>query len=800
MSADIRHALRALRATPGFTAVAVLCLALGVGANAAIFALLDAAMLRPLPVADPDRLIVVQTVRPSATPGSSFSHPEFAYLRQHAAPAAELFAYSRIDLNLSTGDVPDAPAGLAVSDNYFAALGLQPAVGRLLSAGDDSVVVISHRYWQTRFGGDPAVAGQAVALNGVPLTVAGVAPPRFFGTEVGRWPDVFVPIGARERVAVGGPRLSQPNSFWLRVMGRLRPDITMEQATSQLAARYQQYATDQAGVVPPTLQRLLQQRRVVLASGARGPYGIGERFGTPLRILMTVVCLVLLIACANVASLLLARASGRRREIAIRFALGARRVRIVRQFLAESLVLATLGGAGGLLFGIWSANALAAFLQDSVLDVSPDARVLAFTLGVSLLTACLFGVAPALGATRGDLTPAFRSDGSGAVSGRRGRGRLLVPIQVALSLLLAISAGLFIRTLTNLRTMDAGFQGDRVLLATVNPGLSRYPRERVRIFYDALASRVGALPGVHSVSVADAPLLGGTFIDGLRVEGSDEEIEISIRIVGPRFFETMGIRLLAGRDFLPADTGTSPKVVIVNETIARRFFQGGAIGRRVDVNGAPGTEVIGVAADARYRGLRDAVPNTVYVPLEQSRFLGSERTLHVRTAGNPAGMMAAVRAEVHALDRSLPAAIRPFSHLIDKNLERERLVATLCGFFAGLALLLMSIGLYGVIAHGVQRRTREIGIRISIGARRADVLWMVLRESLGLVSLGIAAGIPLSFWLLKIVAGQLFGVTATDPLTIAGATLVLLIAAAVAGYLPARRAARVDPLVALRHE
>jgi predicted permease len=306
---------------------------------------------------------------------------------------------------------------------------------------------------------------------------------------------------------------------------------------------------------------------------------------------------------------------------------------------------------------------------------------------------------------------------------------------------------------------------------------------------------------VQSASVADGPLLGATFIDGLHVEGSAEDIEISIRIVGPRFFETMGIRLQAGRDFSAADTATSAKVVIVNETIARRYFPGrSAIGARVDVNGAPGTEVVGVIADTKYRGLRDAVPNTVYLPMEQARFLGSERTLHLRTSGSPAAAIAAIRAEIQALDRSLPATIRPFSDLIDKNLERERLVATLSGFFAGLALLIMSIGLYGVIAHGVQRRTREIGIRMSIGARRADVLWMVLRECLGLVVLGVAVGVPLSFWLLRAVASQLFGVTAGDPSTIAAATIVLVAVAVLAGYLPARRASRVDPLVALRQE
>ena len=462
--------------------------------------------------------------------------------------------------------------------------------------------------------------------------------------------------------------------------------------------------------------------------------------------------------------------------------------------------MAIAGSALALLVGVWSANALAAFLADRVLDVALDARLLGFTLLTSAVTTLLFGTLPAWRATRADLAPSLKATTSGGSTGRR-LGRLLIPAQVALALWLLIGAGLFLRTLTNLRTMDAGFRPDRVLLATVNPGLSRYTPDQLRAFYGALLDRAAALPGVESATVADAPLLGGTFIDGLSIRGAADSVDVSLRIVGPRFFDTMGIRRLAGRDFSSADSASAPRVAIVNDTIARKYFAGrDPIGKRIDVNGAPDTEVIGVIADTKYRGLRDAVPNTVYVPLEQARFLGPERTLHVRTTADPAGMASAIREQIRALDSTLPARIRPFSDLVDATLERERLIATLCGVFAGLALLLTSIGLYGVIAHEVGRRTREIGIRISLGAQQAGVLRMVLRDAFVVVLAGLVVGVPLTLWTAAAVRAQLFGVSSHDPVTTAAAAVMLMVAAFLASYFPARRASRVSPIVALRHE
>jgi putative ABC transport system permease protein len=800
MPTDLRYAVRSLAQSPGFSIISVLSLALGIGANTAIFSLLDAALLRTLPVPEANRLIVLETVGASGRGGSSFSYPLFRHLREHSAAAADIFAYAQLSVNLSADGMTDGPVGLSVSDNYFSALRVQPAMGRTFTAADDAVAVVSYQYWKARFQGSQGIVGRSLTLNGKPFTVVGVGPRGFFGTEVGRSPDIFVPLTVRDRLSSGGPRLAQHNAFWLRVMARLAPEVATPQAAARLQPVYQKYVSDVGGTVSAGLLRFLEQRRVSVVSGAKGAFSIGQQFGTPLRILMATACAVLLVACANVASLLFARGTARRREIAIRLALGAGRARLLRQFSTESVLLAIAGGGLGLFLGFWIAEVLRIFLTDRVVEVSLDARMLGFTALTSAISAFLFGAAPALRATRADLTPALKSGSSDVRPGQR-LGRLLVPAQVALSLLLLIGAGLFIRTLTNLRTMDAGFRGDHVVIATVNPGLSRYSPDRVRAFYAELVNRAATLPGVESATIADAPLLGGTYVDGMSFEGSSKSAEVSLRIVAPRFFETMGIRVLAGRDFTVGDGPRSPNVAIINETIARKYFGGAtSIGKRIGVAGTADVEIVGVIADTKYRGLRDPIPNTVYIPMEQARFLDAERTLHVRTMSDPEHMIGAIREQIRALDSALPATIRPFSHLIDVNLERERLIATLCGSFAALALLLTSIGLYGVIAHSVQRRTREIGIRISLGAQRTRVLWMVLRDCVAVVAIGIVAAAPLSYWLSGAVRAQLFDVSPHDPGTAVAAVTVLFVVALLAGYLPARRASRVDPVVALRHE
>src|SRR5262245_567077 len=521
---DLRYAVRSLGRSPAFTTISVLCLALGTGANTAVFSLLDAALIRTLPVPEPERLSIVEAIAGPGRGGSSFSYPVFRHLRDQGSAVADLFAYARADVSLSAESVTDAPDGLSVSGNYFAALGVQPALGRTFSSPDEAVIVLSHRYWRARFQSNPAIVGQRITLNGLPFTVAGVLPRGFYGTEIGRSPDVFVPLTLRDRLVPGAPGLMQPNRFWLRVMARLKPGVTGQQVSGQLQALYQQYVDGLGGTVAPGLRRVLQQRRIGLLPGAHGAFGIGEQFGRPLRILMATAGAVLLIACVNVAGLLLTRGIARRREVAIRLALGAGRRRLMRELIAESAILTIAGTAAGLVVGAWCANALTAFLADRVLEVSLDRRMLAFAVVTAVVTVTVFGIGPALRATREDLTPVFRA---GRILTRRGRwsGRLLLPVEVALTLVLLVGAGLFVRTLVNLRTMDPGFRGDHVAVATMNPGLNRYSPERVRTFYAELLTRAGALPGARSAALADPPLLAGTYVDGFSVPGSTGSVE-----------------------------------------------------------------------------------------------------------------------------------------------------------------------------------------------------------------------------------------------------------------------------------
>ncbi len=795
---DIIYALRMLRAHPAFAAAAVLTLTLGIGANTAVFSLVDAALLRVLPVVEPERLVILQGVNPrDGSRFSGFSSPQFNHLRTHAAAAAETFAFARVDLNLSTGELTDSAAGLLVSDNYFSVLGVSPSPGRGFAPPDDAVAVLSHRFWRSRFAGDHAAVGRTVLVNGLPFTVIGVAPRRFSGTEVGRFPDVFVPLALCDRLFPSFPRLERPNSFWLSIMARVPRGADAAWSAEQVNAAYQRGIDEQ---FPGRLATFLRQRRIVLLPGAGGSRELSTQFRTPLLVLMTVVGLVLLIACANVANLLLARAAGRRRELAVRLALGAGRGRLVRQLMTESLTLSSAGGALGLLLALWMVRGLTAFFSNHVLDAGLDARVLGFTFATSALCGLLFGVPAAFRVSRTDLTPAFRGDAPPAAQGRRSRlGWVLVSVQVAISLLLLVGAGLFIRTLVNLRTMDPGFRADDVLVATINPGLSRYTTERTRSFFDELLRRVSVLPGVRSASLADAPLLGHVHIDGFSIKGSNQSAPTRVRVVGSQFFDTMGVTIRRGRDFSRDDREGSPHVAIINETIARTYFHGeDPLGRRIETDASRDVEIVGVVADAKYGALRDPVPNTIYLTLGQARSWSAERTLHVRADGDPAGLVAAVRDQVRMLDSQLPVKIALFSRLVDENLARERLVATLSGFFGGLALLLTALGLYGVITYSVQRRTREIGIRLSLGARGEAVVWMVLRDSLVPVAVGAVAGLLASLWLSRFVARQLFGVAPVDAATMAAAAVFLALIAAVAAYLPARRASRVDPMIALR--
>jgi putative ABC transport system permease protein len=805
---DLRYGLRQLLRNPGFTVVAVLTLALGIGANTAIFSLIDAVLLRTLPVSEPQHLVFLDNSDEQGNQINGFSYPEFIYIRDHTHTLNTL-AYTRVDLSLSAGPVRDVPSGTLVSDNYFFVLGVQPLIGREFLPGDETVAVISHRFWKSRFGGDVGIAGRAVVLNGLSFTIIGVTPPGFFGVEVGTSPDIFVPLTMRDRLSPGRPILSSRNDFWLTIMARLRPGVSREQASAEAEVLYHQANAEETQDLPADhpLVKMFRGMHITLAPGDKGSGDLRDQFGKPLLILMLIVGLVLLIACTNVASLLLTRTTARHKEMAVRLALGAGRARLLRQVLTESMVLSITGGLLGMLFAYWAAEVLVGFLNQSVLDVAPDARVLAFTLALSVLTGLVFGSAPAIQSACPDFTSALKGEQAASAPGRGLKLRnLLVAGQVAVSLSLIVGAGLFIRTLANLKNLETGLHANNVLLVSLNPGLSRYGPQRIRSFYDQLLERVQALPGVRSASVADSPLLGGRWFDGLVVEGHTSqpgEPGVAVKLVTPRFFETMGILIRSGRDFLPQDRPGSSKVAIINETLARYYFAGqNPIGKRIGVGTlTPDLEVVGVIADTKYGGLRDPIPQTVYLPMNQSQSPHAARTLHVRVFANPANYAAAIQNQIRALDKDLTVShIQMFSDLVDQDLVQERLIAALSGFFGALALLLVAVGLYGVITFGVQRRTREIGIRMALGSNPGMVMRMVLRDCLGTVGVGAVIGLPLSLWFSKLVTSQLYGVSPGDPITIATATLLLIAVAGLAGYLPARRASHVDPIVALRHE
>ncbi len=807
LAQDARFGLRMLGRNRGFTTVGVLTLALGIGANTAIFSLIEAAMLRMLPVKDPQQLVLVGNFNGEQAI-DSFSYPQFTFMREHSR-SSNMFAYADIHLNLSAGDVTEDASGLLVSEDYFSVLGLQPFLGRLIITGDESVAVLSHRFWVSQFGGDPSIVGKMATLNGLPFTVVGIAPRQFFGTEAGISPDVFVPLVMRDQLSPGEALLSARNNFWLTVMGRLSPGVAPDRARAELQVLYQQSnAEELQGVAEDNpLARYFNSMRISVAPGDKGTGNLRETFGKPLLILMTVVGLVLLIACANVASLLLARATARQKEMGIRMALGAGRARLLRQFLTEGLLLSIGGGLLGLLIAWWFADGLVGILTRTVLNVSPNATVLVFTLSVSIVTGLMFGAVPAFRATRFDPTLWLRNESGTGRLRKWGVRNFLVTGQVAISVFLLIGAGLFIRTLMNLKNLDMGFQADHLLLVSLDPGLSRYGADRTDSFYSELLERVRTMPGVRSASIADQPLLGGAMFDGLVVEGHTtlpgRAPAVAVKSVTPGFFETMVIAVRKGRDFTEQDRKGMPKVAIINERVARQFFHGqNPIGKHIGVGSAtPDLEIVGVIADTKYKNLRTPAPSTIYLPISQLKSPPSARTLHVRTYGDHSPMAAAIRDQVRAIDKNLPLTdLKLFTSLIDENLVQERLIASLSGFFGALAVLLACVGLYGVMSYAVTCRTKEIGIRMALGASPIKVLGKIVRESLGFVLAGIAIGVPASLAVMRLVQKLLFGVKSVDPATIIVATLLMIAVAALAGFFPARRASKVDPMVALRQE
>jgi predicted permease len=825
---DLRYGARMLLKTPGFSLIAVITLALGMGANTAIFSLLDQVMLRRLPVERPDELVVLRSPGPIrghlSTDGDNaapFSFPMYKNLREKNTAFAGLLARYAIPLSVSAQGQTERAAGELVSGNYFEVLGVRPALGRVFSLEDDQLpgahplAVLSHGYWTKRFAQNPSALNQTILVNGHSLTVVGVARAGFSGVQVGQSPDIFIPLAMKAQMRPNAGGMDRWDSYWLAVMGRLKAGERRAQAEAAVAPLYRALLEETLANMKSTVDQGWRDRflakRIESQPGAQGRPTLQNDAGAPLRVLLGMVFLVLLIACTNVANLLFVRGLGRQRELAIRLALGASRWQLMRQLLIESLLLSLAGGALGLLVASWISDALIRAIDDGQLarglSAGLDGRVLLFTFALSMATGLVFGLIPAWRATSGDLTPALK-DQSSASSASHSQTRLrksLVAAQVALTMLLLVGAGLLTRTLWNLRGVDLGLKPEQLITFSVAPELSGYSPEKTIAFTDRLLESLAASPGVDGVAVAEVPILTNNDVgSNVTPEGSTEDTDVQRNWLGPGSFAALGVPLIAGREFARTDASKSQKVVILNQTAAARLFPNrNPIGLRIAFgagNVKPDIEVVGVVKDSKHSNVRGEFRPFVYQPYTQQDTLGS-LSFYARTRQTAEAIIPLLRREARRLDANLPVYdVKSVETVIAENLFGERIVAFLSLCFGALAALLAGVGLYGVLAHWVVQRTHEIGIRIALGAAPGDIRSLVLKQGVTLTLAGVAIGVAGGLGVARLLGTLLYGVGPADPMSFVVAGLLLAAISLLACYLPARRATKTDPIVALRCE
>lgn len=830
---DIRFAARILRRNPGFTTVAVLTLALGIGANTAIFSLVNAVLLNSLPVANPHELVLFSDFSAGGSRSgrqtgvwTQFSSDDYAYFTANNRAFKELTAYQtdRISLNIRIAGAEREEsahnAAMMVAGNFFSVMGLKPAAGRLLMPEDDQpsappVAVLDYGYWTNRFHKDPAAIGQTIEFNGVPFMIVGVAPSGFGGVNIHMTPNFWVPLARQPDVIPGQNYAQEPNEYWLNIVGRIKPGVNARQAEAIVNAQLKHVLYARTERDGQTVQQI-EDSHIQLHSGAYGISFLRDQYGEPLKILSVIVGIVLLMACANVANLLLSRSAAREREISVRLAVGASRNRLVRQLLTESIILALIGGLSGMLAAKWASQMLSVLVTGNTVIArgALDATVVSCSIGVTVLAGIVFGLVPALSAGHTDLATSMKGSLSSRL--RLGFPNAIVLFQVAGSVVLMIGAGLFVRTFEKLAGQDLGFDQDHVLLVNIDPQKAGYQPEQTPALYQSLLDRFEAIPGIRSATLdTDNPLGGNSWGSNFSIEEkpkrSDPDTILRKELVGPRYFETEGIPILLGRDISREDRMGMPMVTVINETMARRYFAGESpIGKRFSL-GAPfnpeeSFTIVGVAADARYYSLRDSLPPMEFaaalqIPDAQSHNASYVRDVAMRTYTDPRAIMAAVRPAVKDVASDLPVTgVTRAKDIVDSTLRQNRTLAELSSGFAILTLLLACIGLYGTLAYRVSRRTQEIGVRIALGAQRSSVMWLVTREGLYLILPGVVLGVLAALGSTKIIASQLFGVSANDWLTFTAMAMLLLLVALIACWIPARRAMRVDPMVALRHE